>query len=268
MAKSQSGERRGWWERADVRIGVVTGLLGLIPLALGLPAAVTETFTGSKSKAAAADAERKRAELAEAGPRVDVSYVVMRDYLVQEDADAPPRSRAKANAASTVRSFPIVGNEVLAELDSNREPSAKGCRMGKYTASSVALLVVTNRGRRDAADIELRGSLLQLAGTVRVHEKAVGGDDYVAKLRGRTSQMAPVTVRLPQTLGPGDGVRIPIFISVANNSRGNPWCVVSRRALVPQSVKFVDPALDSTTESVVRRMVNPVGLASGIIARG
>jgi hypothetical protein len=101
-----------------------------------------------------------------------------------------------------------------------------------------------------------------------VDERSGGEQEYVAKLNARASKREGEVVRVPLTLAPGDGVRVPLWISAAGFERHDRWCIVSRTALDPQSLAYVDPVLGSTTTSKVRRMVAPTMLAPGVFARG
>jgi hypothetical protein len=51
-----------------------------------------------------------------------------------------------------------------------------------------------------------------------------GGDDYVANFRNGATAISSIDVKLPMTLRPGDGVRVPLFVSAATEDRHDRWC--------------------------------------------
>jgi hypothetical protein len=143
-----------------------------------------------------------------------------------------------------------------------------GCRFGKVANISTAFLVITNRGRRDASNVAVRVDRLLLRGQVRIEEGPAVPDDYVAKIRQEATSSAPMTIAIPMTLGPGDGVRIPLFVSDAPPNRLDVWCVASGTALLPRSLAFDDPILGTAARSPVRRMQTPTMIAPGAYGRG
>jgi hypothetical protein len=128
--------------------------------------------------------------------------------------------------------------------------------------------VIENRGKRDASRISVRADRLLLRGPVSIREAAAGGDDYLAKLRAATRTKTTVTMTMPETLAPGQGLRVPLWISAAPYRSAARWCVVSRTAFRPTTVRFVDPVLASAAQTPVRRLATPVMLGEGIEGRG
>jgi len=77
-----------------------------------------------------------------------------------------------------------------------------------------------------------------------------------------------LTMHIPETLGPGDGVRLPLFVADSSGDGRGRWCVVSRSAFAADSVSYTDPALETTKMLRVRRMQTPIRLADGMVIRG
>lgn len=218
--------------------------------------------------AAKVELEDNRAEAAAAAPRLDASYAFLDQGLAGiGSAEGQKSTSVLPREAGTILSYPPLQNEILRELDelARDHLSKDRCSLNE-PVYSVAFLVVRNRGRRDATDVSVTLQRLRLRGPVRVSEGQ--GDDYEAKLRAAGSS-APITMRIPLTLGPGEGVRVPLWLSVARYKRSDVWCVVSNSALLPESLSFVDGALGAGgTSTDVRRMADPVMLANGIVGRG
>jgi hypothetical protein len=259
--------KRFSFERAGTIIGVVSGALGLLVTVIGLPDKLATTFGRSESKAAEIELEQKRAAVRAAAPRLDVMYVFVTTALVQGIEQERAPGRDKADEATTIRSYPMVRNEIFDELNRG-DPTSTGCKAKGLDEFSIAFLVVTNGGRRDATDVAVSMRRLRLHGPVLVDERSGGEGAYVAKLNARTRKREGEVVRVPLTLAPGDGVRVPLWISAAGFERHDRWCIVSRTALDPQSLAYVDPVLGSTIRREVRRMVAPTMLAHGVFARG
>lgn len=260
MSEPQSDSKKSLWEVAGTRIGVISGAIGLLVVVVGLPHTIASALGQSESKTSPIELEQQRAAVAAAGPRLEVSYLFLATDLLGTDA----AGSMKANEAATLNSFPTVENEIGREDPYERQ----GCALGDTVEHSLAFLVIRNRGRRDADQIAVRIDRLRLSRPVRIRELAGGGDNYVAKLRGVAAATSSIVVKIPTTLGSGDGVRVPLFWSVARYGRHDRWCVNSAKAYLPLSLEFADPIVGSTTSQAVRRMADPVVLANGAYGRG
>jgi hypothetical protein len=263
VSQPQGDGKKSFWERAQAPVGVVSGILGLFIAVIGVPDKVQSALgLSTQAKTDRIELEQERADLASAGPRLEASYLFLATDLVGPDSSQSARRTSKQ--AVTLLSFPSIRNEILHQEYSN----AKGCKLGKQPQNSVAFLVVENRGKRDAANVTVVADRLRLAGHVRVDESGRSGGDYVANLRARTRRAAPITVSIPRTIAPGEGVRVPIWVSAENYDDADHWCVVSSTAFQPTSVHFVDPVLSSQLKINVRRLESPEILGEGVEARG
>jgi hypothetical protein len=278
MPEPQRVEKASIWETAGTRIGVISAAVGLVIALVGLPHAVATAF-GQGDSPSSAELDERRAALAEAAPRLDVRYVFLSadialgitDLRLGNSSDDPPPKQPPA--VTSILSLPTVATEPLAQLtpiyDRVIENRGRGgCRLGRTAQISAAYLVITNRGRRDASNISLEADRLVLPAEVRVTERPAPADDYVAQLRARAASSGRITLDVPMTLAPGDGVRVPLFVTDAPPSRFDLWCVASRTALLPRSLRYDDPILGKTSRSQVRRMETPTILAPGAYGRG
>ncbi|HEV8460342.1 MAG TPA: hypothetical protein VGQ38_06505 [Gaiellaceae bacterium] len=248
-------------------LAVVSAVVGLVAAVFGLPSTVaTALGRSAESKEAKLDLQAKRTQVAAQAPHLTVSYLVIATNVnVGSTFGGKPRKHLSAQA-TTVLSLPAVQNEVL---DDEYRTAPKACHGGARPDEFITALVVRNRGQRDADHVALRLDRLVLKSVVPIHEATVGGDDYIAKLRGSARGSQSATIRIGgEPLGPGEGVRIPLWASVSRVNQYSRWCVLSHVALLPLSLQFRDPLLGSTKTLGVRRMASPVVLASGLVGRG
>jgi hypothetical protein len=163
--------------------------------------------------------------------------------------------------------FPVIANDVTGRIQTI-EDSQLSCKYQDFPHISIAFLELSNRGHRDATNIVVEADRLTLPKPVRVREAPTGGDDYVAKLRAAASASTPVKVEIPRTLGPGDGVRVPLFITDAPFERYDRWCAIPDVAYLPRTFRVDDPAFRTTTRNAVRRMKTPLVIGRGAVERG
>jgi hypothetical protein len=251
---------KGRPERISLWVGIFSGVIGLISGIFGLPGPLENALGRGDLKKL--ELQQKQAALRDAAPRLDVSYLFLHGDHALLRMNKPPTSKARLSTsakATTLLDFPVAENDVPTDPDMNEV----GCRIKNYRGSSQTFLVVQNGGKRDATGITLYADQLRLAAPVRVNHTA--GDDYVAKLRAAARSIKSVTFAIPHPLAPGEGVLLPLWITVTPQNRSNPWCVASRTTLLPTSIRFVDPGLDASTTTDVRpRFANPEILDYGI----
>jgi hypothetical protein len=273
MTQPQREATMSFWQRAQGAVGVFSAVLGVVVVIVGLPDKITSALGRTESRAAKLDIAEKRAALAAAGPRLEVSYLIVADGIESLGTTERQRKRRTSREAVTLLSFPSVREDAITE-QAYLEP--KGCGLGADPQNSVAYLVIENRGKRDASNVTVRGERLRLSETVRVQETAAGGDDYVAKLRTGAEAAAPDTVSLPRSIAPGAGYLVPVWVSASvplwkaatRPTATDRWCVVSRSVLLPKTLTFVDLDLDTSVSTEVRRLRSPVILGEGIQGAG
>ena len=261
MSEPPQSDGQSLWQLITVRLGAVSAAVGIVVALVGLPGQITSALGGDDAQLS----EQERAEIAAAAPRLDVSYAILASDVYQFEAD---KKRGAPKAVNVLASFPDYENEVTQAFRSNAPP-AKGCRLRGYPIRSIALLVIENRGGRAARAVDVAFERLALSRPVIVQEAVVGGDDYVEKIRQAAAERARVTFKIPRTLEPGEGIRIPLFVSVSGpEDDPRRWCVVSSVAYQPRSLRFVDAVLGEPATLSVRRMRDPVRLWAGAWARG
>ena len=235
------------------------------------PGGVAEVF-GASSSAPDGALARIRAKAESSAPRLDVSYEFYATPLV----DVSPRGGESPGPNEPISSlgFPIIENAVMSEFRDNVRAGGPGFRTtgcddradSVTTSVDVAFLIIRNRGQRDATDIALRADRLALDERVPVNE--AGDEDYIANLRAAATTSEPDPVHVPFTLGPGEGLRVPLWASYAFSLQYDRWCVVSQTAFLPRSLSYSDPQLRSVTTSSVRRLRDPSLIADGVVGRG
>jgi hypothetical protein len=265
----EGAEKKSAWDRYKAPVAFFSAVLLLIVGVVKAPGDIADALGRTADKNAKADLEQKRTALAEAGPRLDVSYLFLTEKLVGTfEFEQKSRRRVHAKEAITLLSFPSIRNEILDGLDKPRTKAVRACGLGRYPQTSVAFLVVRNRGKRDAGSVAVDTDRLQLSRSVRVRETPAVHDDYAGKLRESTTRTEGHTVQVPRTLGPGEGVRIPLFISAARYQHNDVWCFTSASVYQPRSLTFVDPVTGAKTTQPVRRMNDPLALDDGVVTRG
>ena len=261
-------EGKRWWESASTIIGLVSSAVGLLLLLVGLPSAITTKLHGDPQ--AAAELRKVRTEIEMSKPRLDVRYVQLSDELrFQRDdleADSSAGDSATSPVARTLLSLPVVQTGIPTDPWQDELVSAEleETQIFRYTT----YLLIENRGQRDATDISLYGRQLGFSSALRVHETPTGGDDYAALMRGHASGTAPIVVRVPRTLAPGDAVLLPLFSNAHSAGVQDRWWVTSPRAILPDSLSYADAVLGEPTTVPIRRMVNATRVARGVMDRG
>jgi len=259
MSDGERPEGKKWWDTAGARIGVASGAVGLLVALLGLPEAIRGAFGGDPAEEA--KLRQVRTDIEQSKPRLDVRYVLLSDDLLSRmDSDtssAPPPE----SAARTLLSLPVVQTGGAGKGEGERF-------WGDGDFRFTTFLLIENRGKRDATDISLYGSQLGFTEAVPVREAATGGDDYLAVMRKNSTGSAPVVVRIPRTLAPGDAVLLPLFESTTEAGGEDLWSVASAKAVLPDSLSYVDAVLGEPNTVPVRRMVNPTRVERGVLDRG
>ena len=251
-------------KRLDAICGVILGLAGVF--ALFHPGGVP-TFFGASANQPDPALSRIEAQAKATAPRLVADYAFFDSQL----SDVTLPSGGPRDAISNL-AFPVIENDVLGEFRKKMRAggsgfSTAGCAGGggARAADSLAFLVIQNRGRRDANGVRVDLDRLLLASTVPVNE--AGGDDYVTKLRGAATSLMADQVRVPFVIGPGEGVRVPLWANYGS-SQFDRWCVLSRSAYLPRVLTYTDPQLGSLKKAAVRRLEDPSVIANGVVGRG
>lgn len=243
-------------------LGFVGVVVGVVVAVIGLPGKFEEAFGATSAEKKQLELDEKRAQLRQEAPHLDVSYLFLAQGLAMNETKVP----ASAADAVTLVSYPSVG---VAGFDPNSSP--RDCAaVTNIPYPSIAFLVIENHGRREAVNVIVEFTRLNLREVVPVRERTSGGDDYVAKLRAAARSITPDRVAVSRPIQPGSGVRIPLWSSVTKSFGSTPWCVTSTVALLPKQVSFRDPVLPESgdTTLAVRRLVAPTIYTYGVEGRG
>ena len=216
-------------ERTAAVVGVLSGVVALLVALLGLPDKVASAVGRTASKTAELELEQKRVEVAEAGARLDVKYILVRQDLLYYVTGDGAKPRDAGAAATTLRSYRVAKTDVLDELagDGPRSSPCWGRLLQPRRDVSRRLEPRPPRRRERAADDAPPRSRTPCR---RPSSWTGGGDDYVAKLRAAAGKRTPVRIAISETLAPGQGILIPLWLTGARRNRPGSWCVVSRVA--------------------------------------
>jgi hypothetical protein len=258
-------KKRNLWDLAGTRIGVIAAAVGLLIALIGLPHTIRDALRHSDAGPSSSDLKTKKTEVDATAPRLKVRYLFLSTDLIHTYLGS--KEQARQIAGTFVTAFPIVRNDVFGQIAPTFE-SRRGCRYQKDPNTSAAFLEISNAGKRDAANVVIDLDRLWLRKSVQVLEGTTVGGDYDAKLRAAAVKKKPVEVQLPGSLGPGQGVWVPLFISDAPAGASDRWCALSGAVYLPRRVSFDDQGLGTKTNSAVRRMLTPVNIARGAFERG
>jgi hypothetical protein len=265
MASPPPEDKKNLWDLAGARIGVIAAAVGLLIALIGLPHTIRDALGHSDSGTSSSDLAAKKREVAATAPRLKGRYLFLSTDLIHSYLGSKEQTREVAG--TFVTAFPIVRNDVFGQIEPTFE-TGRSCKYQKDPNTSAAFLEISNAGKRDAANVVIDLDRLTLRKPVRVLEGATVGGDYDAKLRDAAVEKKSVEVRLPGSLGQGQGVWVPLFISDAPSGRFDRWCALSGSVYLPHRVSFDDQGLGTTTNSAVRRMLTPVNIARGAFERG
>jgi len=244
-------------ERWHVVVGTAGGIATLVTFALALPANVAEAFHRPNPKRD--EIERKRERAQETAARLEVSYLFVESGLLGREPSRRPASKLGA----TLLSYPVEHTEIADE----QAATATGCGMSS-PVQTTAFLLIENHGHREANDLTIRVERLRLRRRVVIREPPAGRDVYLAKLRAAADATTTTTIVVARSVPRGEGVLVPLWLTTTAWRKANPWCVSSRTALVPLTVRFRDTYLGWQPRTLVRRLRAPEIIESGIEGRG
>ena len=264
----QPRAEKKWWESVPAKLGAISAAIGVLLAVAGLPREITTRLRGDPRENA--ELQKVRTEIELSKPRLDIRYVQLLDELRYQreslESGTAGADSATSPVARTLLSLPVVQTGIASEPGQDELLSAEleETQIFRYTT----YLLIENRGQRDATGIAMFGRQLELAAAVGVRESATGGDDYAALLRRQGRGDEPVVIRVPRTLAPGDAVLLPLFTNAHPATVHDRWWVTSPRAILPDSLLYVDAVLGQPTMLPVRAMVNATRVAPGVMDRG
>jgi hypothetical protein len=184
-----------------------------------------------------------------------------------------------ANAAknqSAFLAYPLLQNDIAnTDLTYANDILSTNGTEEEDKETRVMCLVLQNKGKRDAMNVQLNVERLTLNGIVDVEEvSGGGGEDYEPKIRQKTSGSSEAAFRVPFSLETGSGVLVPLFITrhpfraSYTGTRSHEWRLVSKIAYLPKSITFNDVLNQQPIRIEVRKMRDPVRLDNGVEVRG
>ena len=255
-AKKQSPR---FWDSAGNKIGVISGALGIILSAISIGAVF------KKDNKAELEQEKSMLELTEKyEPQLVASYIDLRGdiYGLQGERDSIP---VKNNAYFL--DYPVVENGISIN-DSTGTSPADDENEGLHTI----YLVIENRGKTAATNIELQINRCVLRQPVSVRENLIGeGDDYETKIESAAIEQKLITVAIPQVLETGKGVLVPLIISQPPprySGAIRTWKILSHVVYLPKVIKSKSAISNKQTETTVRKMRHPTRTSEGVEIRG
>lgn len=247
MAKKKAEDKDSVWKSLELKLGVVTIILGLITTGYNLIKKDPPPPVNPDLKAS-----------------LEISYISMiSDIYATAGGDSATRKKD-----AFYLDYPILTNEIsdksLQKTDQLLTDNIEGYEL------YVTCLMIQNKGKGDASDIELDLSKLNINQPLTITEDAQSKNDYDSQIRAKSAAVKQV-IRLPSRLSTGQGILVPLFITFdepnpANKNRQ--WRIESKTIFLPDNIKYREPA-DTTQKSLtIRKMLNPVRLANGVQDRG
>ncbi|MFC0516880.1 hypothetical protein ACFFGT_21915 [Mucilaginibacter angelicae] len=248
MAKKKAADKDGIWKSLQLKLGVITVILGLLTTGYNLI---------KKDPPLPVNPDLK-ADLA-------ISYISMTGniYLLA-GGDSTTR---KKNAFYL--DYPILTNEIS---DKNLQKTDQVFSDTTFNDNdlSITCLMIQNKGKGDASDIELDLSKLTINAPLTITEDPENKNDYESQIKAKSTSVKQV-IRLPSRLSTGQGILIPLFISFDQPSpmnKNRQWKIESKIIFIPDNIHYTEPA-DTVRKSLkIRKMRSPVRLAEGAQERG
>ncbi|SEO56946.1 hypothetical protein SAMN05192574_109121 [Mucilaginibacter gossypiicola] len=248
MAKKKAADKDAPWKSLQLKLGVITVILGLLTTGYNL-------LKKSPSPPVNPDLKAK----------LEISYISMTsDIYATAGSDSAAR---KKNAFYL--DYPILTNEI------SDNKLQKTDQLFSDTAAAdfdlfVTCLMIQNKGKGDASNIELDLSKLNIKEPLTITEDNQTQNDYDSQIRAKSPAVKQV-IQLPSTLSTGQGILIPLFISYDKPSPTNTnrqWKIESKTIFLPDNIRFAEPADTARQSLKIRKMLSPVRLAEGVQGRG
>jgi hypothetical protein len=251
---------KNFWESAGIKIGVISGIIGI---GLSIPSIISAFKPDTKSNLESKDIELK---LREYEPLLEVSYIDVWGDIYQT---------ARYSEEGNKNNKYYLDYTVAASEISITDTSSLHVKETDEFLLHTVYLMVQNRGKATATDIELDVNRCILNQPVKIIEKLAGvSDDYQQKIITGSGEQKTTTIKLPLNLETGKGILIPLMISGTNYSVEGPvspnreWKIVSKIAYLPITIRYKNPLDEKAIEKKVRKMNYPVRLSEGVEIRG
>jgi hypothetical protein len=268
--KSNETDKKGFWASSAVILGVISAVLGIVLSVYNILAARhNRQQFGVQDEKATLENERIKQEVSAYEPRFEVAYISISSGLYNELKQK--KSEESKNQAFFL-SYPLIPNEVASETLDTIATLPTDEANGDELEERVTCLVLQNKGKRDAVDVTLHIDRLAISRPITIQESSgKQGEDYDAKFRGAATSVDTRSFEIPESIGTGAGVLIPLFASrnpLKYVTQNRTWFLVSGVAYLPKTIMFIDP-LDNQPKSLqVRKMKTPTWIDIGYEVRG
>jgi hypothetical protein len=248
MAKKKPTDKDSVWKSLQLKLGVITVILGLLTTGYNLIKKDPPPPVNPDLKA-----------------NLEISYISMiNDIYATAGSDSVTRKKG-----AFYLDYPILTNEISDKSLQKTDQLFSDTTINDYDLF-VTCLMIQNKGKGDASNIELDLSKLNIKEPLTVTENPQSNNDYDAQIRAKGLAASQV-IRLPSSLSTGQGILIPLFVSLDKPSpvnKNRQWKIESKTIFLPNNIRYAEPA-DTTRKSLkIRKMLSPVRLAEGVQGRG
>jgi len=248
MAKKKAEDKDSAWKSLQLKLGVITVILGLLTTGYNLIKKNPPPPVNPDLKAS-----------------LEISYISMiGDIYAMAGGDSAAR---KKNAFYL--DYPILTNEISDKGLQKTDQLFTDTTVNDYDLF-ITCLMIQNKGKGDASDIELDMSKLNINQPLTVTENPQSKNDYDSQIRAKGVAVKQM-MRLPSSLSTGRGILIPLFVSYDKPSpvnKNRQWKIESKTIFLPNNIRYTEPADTAHKSLKIRKMLSPVRLAEGVQGRG
>jgi hypothetical protein len=245
------------WAKYGVRIGVISGGLGILITLIN----VLKPLMPDKKKTL--DQLELAQKVNEYSPKLEAAYFSFSEptYFALKGGDVKNFNES----GNYFLNYPILPNEVNQQSDS----SGGGLITAGDETERITYLVIQNKGKNEARDVELSFNQYAVKDTVRFTETAgENTPDYEQKIKENSGFSAKKIFKVPSALATGKGIMIPLFKGAYKSFLGKSWNILPGISYMPVTISYTDPLDNSVHTVTVRKMLSVVKFDNGIEGRG
>jgi hypothetical protein len=248
MAKKKAADKDSVWKSLQLKLGVITVILGLLTTGYNLIKKDPPPPVNPDLKA-----------------NLEISYISMiNDIYALAGSDSAARKKD-----AFYLDYPILTNEISDKNLQKTDQLFTDTTVNDYELF-ITCLMIQNKGKGDASNIELDMSKLNIKDPLTVTEDPQSKNDYDNQIRAKATAVKQV-IQLPSRLSTGQGILIPLFVSYDKPSpinKNRQWKIESKTIFLPDNIRYTEPADTSRKSLKIRKMLSPVRLAEGVQGRG
>ena len=248
MAKKKTADKDSIWKSLQLKLGVITVILGLLTTGYNLIKKDPPPPVNPDLKAS-----------------LEISYISMvNDIYALAGGDSAVRKKD-----AFYLDYPILTNEISDKNLQKTDQLFNDTTAVDYDLF-ITCLMIQNKGKGDASDIELDVSKLNISRPLTVTEEPQSKNDYDSQIRAKGTAVKQV-IKLPSRLSTGQGILIPLFVTYDKPNpvnKNRQWKIESKTIFLPDNIHYTEPADTARKSLVIRKMLSPVRLAEGVQGRG